>query len=255
MSAATPQKPINGSIHCFFNPEGDHTMSAGHTMGYKMTHDNGFAPNPFHGYLTLATCKPALRRNRGKGEWVAGFASQALCHSAREQGVAIPYMGLIYLMEITEEPIPTGAYFNDTRFAAKKPKPDSPKAIERCGDNIYELLGDGRFHQLLNDFHFDEPQTPVEHSHMQHDLSGERVLVSSHFWYFGRKCWVPKGGWDRLLGDVHLSEARTFWCPDNFASKVSVQLALDGIRAGILGDPCLWEGDAAGRSGGCQSSC
>nr|WP_269667332.1 hypothetical protein [Polaromonas naphthalenivorans] len=27
-----------------------------------MTHDSGFAPNPFHGTLTLATCKPGIRR-------------------------------------------------------------------------------------------------------------------------------------------------------------------------------------------------
>ena len=26
-------------------------------FAYKMTHDTGFAPNPFWGYLTLATCK------------------------------------------------------------------------------------------------------------------------------------------------------------------------------------------------------
>lgn len=223
-------------------------------MGYKMTHDDGFAPNPFHGYLTLATCKPALRRNRDKGEWVAGFASQALCQSARAKGVAIPYMGLIYLMEITEAPIPTGDYFNDARFAAKKPNPDSPRAIERCGDNIYEPLGGGQFRQLPNKNHFDEPQTPVEQSHMHHDLSGKRVLISSHFWYFGRRCWVPEGGWDRLLGQP-LSTARTVWCPEDFAARVSAQLALEGFSAGILGDPCGWDGEAPCQAGPCTSSC
>lgn len=30
---------------------------------YKMKHDNRFAPNPLLGVLTLATCKPAMRRN------------------------------------------------------------------------------------------------------------------------------------------------------------------------------------------------
>ncbi|MEO5160855.1 hypothetical protein ABH158_25535, partial [Bacteroides ovatus] len=28
-----------------------------------MKHDNRFAPNPLLGVLTLATCKPAMRRN------------------------------------------------------------------------------------------------------------------------------------------------------------------------------------------------
>ena len=31
---------------------------------YKMDHDYGFAPNPFHGFLSLATCKGLqLRHN------------------------------------------------------------------------------------------------------------------------------------------------------------------------------------------------
>ena len=45
------------------------------TMGYKMTHDTGFAPNPFHGVLTLATCKPKIRACRKADDWVAGFAT------------------------------------------------------------------------------------------------------------------------------------------------------------------------------------
>ncbi|MGE3595803.1 MAG: hypothetical protein AB7N70_09645 [Dehalococcoidia bacterium] len=42
-------------------------------MSYKMTHDTGFAPNPFWGCLTLATCKPGIRQTRGPGDWIAGF--------------------------------------------------------------------------------------------------------------------------------------------------------------------------------------
>lgn len=42
---------------------------------YKMTDDSGFAPNPYHGILTLATCKPRMRHNTQVGNWVAGFTS------------------------------------------------------------------------------------------------------------------------------------------------------------------------------------
>jgi hypothetical protein len=31
---------------------------------YKMTHDSGFAPNPFYDILTLATCKPGIRKTK-----------------------------------------------------------------------------------------------------------------------------------------------------------------------------------------------
>jgi hypothetical protein len=29
----------------------------------KMTNDSGFAPNPFFGALTMATCKPGMRKS------------------------------------------------------------------------------------------------------------------------------------------------------------------------------------------------
>ena len=33
--------------------------------------DYGFAPNPYFGYCTLATCKPVIRRCAGVGDWIA----------------------------------------------------------------------------------------------------------------------------------------------------------------------------------------
>ena len=32
-------------------------------FSYVITHDSGFAPNPFGGFLTLATCKPKIRKS------------------------------------------------------------------------------------------------------------------------------------------------------------------------------------------------
>ena len=48
---------------------------------YKITHDTGFAPNPFHGYLTLATCKLGIRLKAKVGEWICGFDSKKLSGS------------------------------------------------------------------------------------------------------------------------------------------------------------------------------
>ena len=36
---------------------------------YVVRYDSGFAPNPFYGYCTLATCKPDIR---GRGGWRLG---------------------------------------------------------------------------------------------------------------------------------------------------------------------------------------
>lgn len=42
---------------------------------YVMTYDTGLAPNPYHGYCTLALCKPQIRRTAQVGDWIMGFGS------------------------------------------------------------------------------------------------------------------------------------------------------------------------------------
>jgi hypothetical protein len=40
---------------------------------YILTHDHGVAPCPQGGTITLATCKPVIRRCASVGDWVIGF--------------------------------------------------------------------------------------------------------------------------------------------------------------------------------------
>jgi len=43
---------------------------------YRMTDDTGFAPNPFHGYCTVATCTPNHMRGRTRlreGDYIVGI--------------------------------------------------------------------------------------------------------------------------------------------------------------------------------------
>ena len=59
---------------------------------YVVRRDFGFAPNPFHGVCTLATCKPDIRRSAQVGDWVMGVG-----------GVRLKAMGkCLYLMKVTE---------------------------------------------------------------------------------------------------------------------------------------------------------
>ena len=90
-------------------------------FAYKMTHDTGFAPNPFWGYLTLATCKPKLRQHKRPGDWVAGFTSKELC------GDGVGEERLVFLMQI-EERMPLADYFHDRRFQSRIPR-DPPVAM------------------------------------------------------------------------------------------------------------------------------
>lgn len=49
-----------------------------HVYSYIVTHDTGFAPNPFHGVLTLACCKPAIRRAAEVGDVIVGLTPRVV---------------------------------------------------------------------------------------------------------------------------------------------------------------------------------
>jgi Nucleotide modification associated domain 2 len=44
---------------------------------YIVTHDTGFAPNPFFGFCTLACCKPGIRKHADKLDWIVGLTPKA----------------------------------------------------------------------------------------------------------------------------------------------------------------------------------
>jgi hypothetical protein len=151
---------------------------------YKLTHDAGFAPNPFFGYLTLATCKPGIRRAAKVGEWIAGFTSGGLC------GDPVGGERLIYLMRVSEI-LSFEDYFNDSRFMAKKPKLDGHSEVARHGDNIYQPLRHkateaSDFKQLRNPHHWDRGCSDTRTTSKAHDLAGRNVLIGTEFAYFGR---------------------------------------------------------------------
>ncbi len=141
---------------------------------YVVRYDSGFAPNPFYGYCTLATCKPDIRARAKLEDWVVGCASND--RSIRRGG------HLVYAMRVTET-MTFDDYANDARFEAKKPfRMGSRK--QSCGDNIYfREPPDGDWCQR-DSFHSHEGG----HLHPQHvarDTGVNRVLISTDFIYFG----------------------------------------------------------------------
>ena len=143
---------------------------------YIVSHDTGFAPNPFWGYCTLANCKPVIRRTAQIGDWLVGLSPKCAGNK------------LIYAMKI-EEVLPYCAYFGDGRFAAKIPDYTKGTVVCKCGDNVYAPLPDGGFLQL-----------PSTHSNgteenlgtKARDLGGKNVLISKTFYYFGSQaCPLP----------------------------------------------------------------
>lgn len=163
---------------------------------YKMTHDTGFAPNPYHGVLTLATCKPTIRRCAAEGYWISGWAANVV--QGKKQKYTDKAQRLIFLAKV-EKVISYKDYWEETEKVYSKKKQPT-KSIEKgkecfkscgnrivtknddiafCGDNIYEPIKgkNNEFEQHENPHHGE--------ANKAHDLSGKNVLICNDFYYFG----------------------------------------------------------------------
>ena len=145
-------------------------------FSYKMTHDTGFAPNPFGHTLTLATCKLQIRLHKSVDDWIAGFTSVRLA------GHKVGSERLIYLMRVAEK-LPIRDYFSDPRFQDKIPDVYASGPVAKAGDNIYRPMRRdadswAAFEQLPNPNHWNRD------SHKD-DVSGKCVLIADEFYYFG----------------------------------------------------------------------
>lgn len=195
-------------------------------FSYIVTHDTGFSPNPFHGYCTLACCKPAIRRTAKRGDWVVGL-------TPKKDGNRI-----VYFMRVDENPLTYAEYWNDRRFKAKRPR-KADSILAKCGDNIYKPQ-DGGYEQLPS------MHTPED---MEHDLGGEYVLISETFAYFGSMpLALPAALFPLIVKRWHRSR---------FSDEVKATFLnfTRTVRFGVYARPRKWkEGDDSwnGAVGGCS---
>ncbi len=140
---------------------------------YIVVNDTGFAPNPFWGFCTLADCKPVIRRTADNGDWVVGLSPKANGNK------------IIFAMEVNEI-LSFAKYFNDKRFKKKTPDFKKKLVIYKSGDNIYQPLSNGKFKQIQS-MHSKNKSTTENLNTKKSDLSGENVLISTNFFYFGSK--------------------------------------------------------------------
>ncbi len=132
---------------------------------YVVKCDTGFAPNPFWGYCTLATCKPGIRLSAREGDWVIGTGSVRNVGQDR----------LVYAMRVGR-PLPLEDYYTDPKYADKKPV-ISGTLRQRCGDNTY-FKENGQWRRHPSDYH-------REPDKMKKDIDGRNVLIAECFYYFG----------------------------------------------------------------------
>lgn len=112
---------------------------------YILTHDSGVAPCPADGLITLATCKPVIRRTAKPGDWVLGFRPGSL-----ERGLLL-WAGKV------EQVMDHGDYEREFR--------GRPDAVYRQGK-------DGGYKRLRPDYH------PTQRE-MDRDTSAPVLLFDS----------------------------------------------------------------------------
>ncbi len=162
---------------------------------YVVDRDFGFAPNPFHGYCTLATCKPLIRRKAEVGDWVIGMGGSRLKATGR----------CIFAMCITEK-LTFNDYWSDSAFLDKKPVRNGSHKM-MVGDNIYHFdTTTNEWHQA--DSHHSHADGSINRENLARDTRADNVLISRHFFYFGSQApAVPSN----LLDAIGYKNRRTHW--------------------------------------------
>src|SRR6266568_901004 len=153
---------------------------------YVVDRDFGFAPNPFHGACTLATCKPPIRNGARINDWVIGMGGGRLRATGR----------CVYGMKVTET-LTFNEYWETPAYFDKRPVRNGSKVM-MLGDNIYHRPQAAQnWHQL--DSHHSLPDGSPNPLNIEKDTKADRVLISRDFYYFGSAApVVPKDLLDGL---------------------------------------------------------
>lgn len=195
-----------------------------HCFRYRMDHDYGFAPNPFWGTLTLATCKAQIRNSQALtvGDWIVGLGSVAMGNEDT----------IVYAAQVKER-LPFDKYWEDERFQVKKANINGTM-VQMYGDNVYHTV-DGEV-----------VQEPCAHSndpngqHKKSDASGKNVLVCEFFYYFGDQ--APKLPKElAYIGDTGNPRAIRYTDLDDVKIQVFLNWLAANYEPGIHGDPCNWK--------------
>jgi hypothetical protein len=142
---------------------------------YVVARDYGFAPNPFHGYCTLAACKPVIRRKAEVGDWIIGMGGSALKATGR----------CIFSMKVTEK-LTFNEYWLNPKFLDKKPVRNGSRKM-LVGDNIYYLDPTSKKWNQ-EDSHHSKPDGSINSENLKKDTgTTDKVLISEHFFYFGKE--------------------------------------------------------------------
>jgi hypothetical protein len=139
---------------------------------YVVDRDFGFAPNPFHGYCSLSTCKPKIRSKAKVGDWVIGMGGGRLGATGR----------CVYAMRISAT-LTFDEYWSNAAYLDKKPVRNGSSKM-MVGDNIYHYDSKTRNWKQA-DSHHSNADGSVNRHNLNVDTQTDKVHISRHFYYFG----------------------------------------------------------------------
>ena len=187
---------------------------------YVVFYDTGFAPNPYHGYLTLGCCKSRIRKSAEIGDWIIGGGSATKGRGGKA----------VFVMQVSEI-LTFEEYWNDPRFLAKRPRMDAGY-IEAVGDNAYRPDGSSGELEQIPCQHSESDCTPCGDD-MEDDLSDDRVLIGDIFTYWGGGGPpIPEFAGERLF----FGRDRKYKYPEEVVSAVLDWYASLGAQ-GVRGKP------------------
>lgn len=139
-------------------------------FSYTIPFDDGAAPNPYWDILTLAICKPVIRRTAKVGDWIVGTGS-------KKSPIGDIQHKIVYVMKVTDKKsLKEYDTFCKQHLPNKIPDINNKNLLYHIGDCIYDYSKGNE--PILR---------PSVHGlgNRDTDLGGENVLLSDHFFYFG----------------------------------------------------------------------
>jgi hypothetical protein len=188
---------------------------------YVVRWDHGFAPNPFYGVCTLATCKPGIRKHAKIGDWVLGTGSAGRKMADRA----------VFLMRV-ESDMTFGEYW--TEYPLKRAVLNGGMKV-RFGDNIYHRNKKTGV-WIQEDSRHSQHGAVVNEVNLKRDTgTTDRVLLSTDFVYWGDKAPKMPAG----LAKFHIGHPSYEKFTDIEAAPLLAWVKLMN-QSGRIGDPIDW---------------
>lgn len=200
---------------------------------YAITRDFGFAPNPFHGVCTLATCKPKMRSSASIGDWIVGMGGSKM------GGKRVDYFGRCICALRVGKKISFNDYWNDPVFSCKKAiRNGSLKTL--VGDNVYSTIN-GKW--IQSNCHHSNADGTTNYSNLERDTGyTDQVIIADRFFYFGKSApRLPKDILDSIPYQKNPRDMRRF--RNGEANQVIdwIEERFHRVANTIVDDPFLFE--------------